>query len=560
MNYTKNIFREFNAEKLEQLRTHPYYSEIREHIISLADEMLENEPPRIRFSTMHSFFTTGSRDAYLTDTEKYFSRMTYLFDAYLLSGDEKYLPELADTVWNVCDFESWSPPWHLQEWSGVAGRRGCLELTSTAVGKTVAEIVYYLEDKLPELVVRRARAELQYRIIDSFANGHPGFCNVKHNWASVCLANVFCVYAYFATDEEIEAQLPRMMRVAENYLSGYEDDGCCSEGLAYWDYGFAHFLIFITMLKDYTDGRINYFDNPKVRKIATFPYRIRLDEVGNTLAFSDTTGGQYRMPSWVAHTLKANYPDFPILENIAPTRLHRNEIRTLFCSDPDCVGDKIGVGNDAFEDVQWYLYHGKNYGLGAKAGHNDEFHNHNDVGSFMVSKNNEISFFDPGVGMYTKEYFDEKTRYLDMLCSSRGHSCPIINGEEQREGNRGICTLYAIKDNHFTFDMRNAYTVSTLESLVRDFDCNDEYFTITDTYRFSEMPTSLTERFVSCVPVTLEDGVIKSGGSSVEFDTDKLDAVVSSEAIRGTKTRTIYYVDLVPKRLDKNMTLKFKFS
>ena len=559
MNYSNKIFKEFNEEKLDQIRNHPYYSDIREAIITEADAMLESELPRIRYSKMHLYVTTGDRYIYQGDTQQYYNRMSTLFYAYLVSGDDKYLPELADTVWNVCDFECWSPPAHVREWSSVASRRRYLEISSTAIAKAMAEIIYYIGDELPELVVRRAKAELRYRVIDSFAEKKPGFCNVKHNWASVCVAGVFCTYLYLATDEEIEAQLPHMIKVADNYLSGYEDDGCCSEGSAYWDYGFSNFLVFASMLKDYTDGRINYFENPKVRKIATFPYRIRLDEAGNTVSFSDTSGGKYKMPSWVAHLLKTNYPDFPILENIPPKKIHRGEIRTLFLSNPNFVGDKISIGNDVFEDVQWYLYHGKNYGLGAKAGHNDEFHNHNDVGSFVVSRNNEVSFFDPGVGVYSKQYFAAETRYLDMLCSSRGHSVPIINGQEQAVGNRGICKMHAIEGNHFTFDMRNAYEIDTLTSLVRDFDCGDEYFTLTDTYTFSEEPTSITERFVSCVPVTLEDGVIKSGSSTIVFDPDELEAKVDSCAVHGTKTKILYYVDFTAKTLKKNISLTFKF-
>lgn len=559
MNNPRNLFREFNDEKLEQVRTHPYFSKIREYILTQADEMIVTDPPRIKYSDLHAYVTTGSRDPYNIAFEPYRARMNMLFQAYLVTGDEKYLPELADTIWNICDMESWCPPAHIQEWSGVAARRKHLELSSTSIGKTLAEIVYYIGDKLPELVTRRTIAEIRYRVIDSFANGTPGFCNVKHNWASVCVANVLCTYLYLATEEEIEAQMPRFMKTIENYLSGYEDDGCCSEGIAYWDFGFSHFVIFASMLKDYTDGKINLFDNPKVRKIAMFPYKIRLDDDGNTLSFSDTSGGKYKMPAWLCHTLKANYPDFPILENTPPERQHRPDIRFLFASNPDMVGGKIPAGNYAFEDVQWFIYHGKNYGVGAKAGHNDEFHNHNDVGSFMVSKDNVVSFCDPGVGQYTKEYFAAETRYLDMLCSSRGHSAPIINGEEQAVGNRGICELHSIEGNHFTFDMKNAYDIPTLKSLVRDFDCQDEYFTLTDTYEFSEAPTSLTERFVSFLPVTYEDGVVKSGNSVVEFNPDDFEVSVHSQAVKGTKIRTLYYVDFTVKALDKNMSLTFKF-
>ena len=559
MNNPRKIYREFNDEKLQQIRNHPYYKEAKENIIAKADQMLLTEPPRIRFSKMHLYVTTGDRDQYEADYFAYFTRLDALYLAYIITEDEKYLPELADTIWNICDFESWARPAHVNETASIAARRRHLALCSTGACGQLAEAVYFLQDKLPELVVRRAKAEIKYRAIDAFAEKKPPFCYVQHNWAAVCVAPMLCTYLYFATDEEIEAQLPAMIQTADNYLSGFGKDGCCTEGVGYWGFGFSEFLIFATMLKDYTDGKINYFDNPIVKKIAMFPYRVRLNK-NDAPAFSDSTGIGYKVSKNIAHILKANYPDYPILENEPLTTAGGS--RLLFCTNPDYeVTDRVELENAIFEKEQWFIYHGKDYAVGAKAGHNDEFHNHNDVGSFAVSKKEVVSFFDPGgSSIYDRQYFAPETRYKNMLCSSRGHSTPIINGEEQKEGNRGICELHAIRENRFTFDMKNAYVVDTLSSLVRDFDCNEEYFTLTDTYKFTEAPTALAERFVSRLPITLDNGVIKSGEATIVFDNDKFDVSFGSYDVTSKITGVIYYVDFIPKSLDRQMSFTFKFN
>ena len=375
------------------------------------------------------------------------------------------------------------------------------------------------------------------------------------------MAGVLCVYLHLATDEEIEKQLPRMMKVIDLYLSGFGDDGCCSEGVGYWAYGFENFLIFASMLKDYTDGKINYYDNPKVKKIAAFPYRVILDYNNNCITFSDCSKSQFVMDNWVAHTIKANYPDFPLRSNNPPTEPVAS-LRDLVCCNPDYKPEKIETGNDVFEDAEWFIYHGNNYAMGAKAGHNGEFHNHNDVGSFMVSKDNVITFCDTGAGLYEKQYFAPETRYSNLLCSSRGHSVPIINGEEQKEGKRGERSIYALDENYFSFDMKRGYDIPTLKSLKRDFKCTEEYFTLTDTYEFSEMPTALCERFVSHEPIVYEDGVIKTGNSTLVFDNDAFDVQIGSEEVILiiNKPKTIYYVDLIPKSLSKNMTFEFKIT
>ena len=559
MNYPRNIFREFNDEKLNEIRNHPYYKEIREKIIKKADDILETPLPRIRFSELHMYVTTGNRNIFQSNYNKYHYGMEYLFQAYLITEDEKYLPELADIIWNICNFESWTVPAHVDENLPIKERRRFLDLASTALARDMSEVIYYIGDKLPELVTRRAKAELQYRIIDSYAERDWPFEFVKHNWASVCMTGVLCVYLNIATDEEIEAQLPRMMKVIDLYLSGFEDDGCCSEGISYWNYGFQNFLIFASMLKDYTDGRINYFDNPKVKKVASFPYRVILDDNNNCLTFSDASVSRYNMDNWVAHTIKANYPDFPLRSN-NPLTEPVASLRYLMCCNPDYECEKIKIGNDIFEDVQWFIYHGNNYALGAKAGHNGEFHNHNDVGSFMVSRDNEVTLCDTGAGLYTKQYFADETRYSHLLCSSLGHSVPIINGEEQKEGKRGEAQIYEIRDNRFAFNMKHAYVVPSLTSLKREFECDADGFNLTDTFEFSKMPSALCERFVSHAPITIEDGVIKTGGTTIAFNADEFDVRIGSEEVVLiiNKPKTIYFVELAPKQLNTNMKLSFR--
>ncbi len=558
MNNPRKIYRQFTDEKLEQVRTHPYFAVAKEALIKKADDMLENEPPRIRFSKIHLYVTTGDRATFENDYFHYFDRARTMYLAYLITEEDKYLTELSDTIWNICNFESWTLPAHIQETATIERRRNFIALFSAAAGGTLSEILYFIGDKLPELVVRRAKAEIQYRIIDSFANHDCPFEHVRHNWAAVCISAVLCTYLYMATEEEIEAQLPRMTATADRYLSGFGDDGCCSEGVSYWGYGFSNFVTFAAMLKDYTDGKINYFENPKVKKVAWFPYRVRLNE-NDSLSFSDGGGIGYKVDKAVAHVLKENYPDYPIIEN-GPITHAPGGSRGFFCVNPDYAVKNTTPTSEVFENVQWFIHHGKNYAVGAKAGHNDEFHNHNDVGSFCLSKDGVVAFTDPGVGTYTKQYFAAETRYRDhMICASRGHSAPIINGLEQVEGNRGICEVHELNENNFVFDMKSAYVIDTLSSLVREFKCEEEYFTLTDTYEFTEAPTALTERFVSRLPVTFEDGVVKSGNSIIEFNADVFDVTVASAPAGGVTKKTIYYIDFMPRKIGNKMSFTFKF-
>ena len=564
------IFREFTPEKLEQIRLHPYYKKARETIIERADHYTVTDPPLIKFSKIHLYVKNGNREIFEHDYEEYETRLHTLFLAYLISEDEKYVESLTDIMWNICDFESWSIPAHVSEERTIEQRRRNLDLCSCIMGYRLSEIVYLLGDKLPELVTRRVKDEVRYRVIDSFAKCEDDkryfWLTETNNWAAVCIAGVLCSYLYLATDEEIEAQLPRMTTIADNYLRGFESDGCCTEGYGYWNYGFSFFCVFAKMLADYTDGRINYFENEKVRKIAMFQQNIRLNDT-QCLSFSDG-GLNFEPYIWLSHFLKKIYPEMqlPALPkecvtdySTAPLK-HCAPIRYLLWTDPDILGENVAPKSHIFTDAQWFLYHSAEYSLGAKAGHNKEFHNHNDVGSFIVSKGGRVTFCDPGGGEYTADYFG-KNRYTIFVTSARAHSVPIINGIYQSFGKREGGVIIA-DENRFKFSMKGGYEIDTLTSLTRDFECLENRIKLTDVFDFSEQPTSVAERFISLIPIKQGDGCLICGDSILTYDKDLFTVSFGSEIVprKGGIKETVYYVDLTCNRLNNHLELTFEIK
>jgi hypothetical protein len=206
------------------------------------------------------------------------------------------------------------------------------------------------------------------------------------------------------------------------------------------------------------------------------------------------------------------------------------------------------------------LYHGEKYSLGAKAGHNNEFHNHNDVGSFLISKGGRVTFCDPGGGEYTKDYFGPN-RYSIFVTSGRAHSVPVINGEYQTFGKReGSVEIF--EDNRFKFSMKGGYEIDSLSSLTRDFECLDDGVRLTDVFEFSDTPVSVTERFVSLLPLEEKDGKILCGESSLSFDKENFDVSFGMETVsrKGGVKENVYYVDLSARQLDKSLKLSFEIK
>jgi hypothetical protein len=71
--------------------------------------------------------------------------------------------------------------------------------------------------------------------------------------------------------------------------------------------------------------------------------------------------------------------------------------------------------------------------LAAKAGHNDESHNHNDIGSFVVAYNGRPLLIDPGAGTYTRQTFGPD-RYQIWTMQSSWHNTPAPAGHPQAAG------------------------------------------------------------------------------------------------------------------------------
>ena len=66
--------------------------------------------------------------------------------------------------------------------------------------------------------------------------------------------------------------------------------------------------------------------------------------------------------------------------------------------------------------------------LAAKAGHNAENHNQNDVGSFVLHVDGESLIREPGRGLYSRDYFSPR-RYENVFANSFGHSVPRVGGQ-----------------------------------------------------------------------------------------------------------------------------------
>jgi hypothetical protein len=98
--------------------------------------------------------------------------------------------------------------------------------------------------------------------------------------------------------------------------------------------------------------------------------------------------------------------------------------------------------------------------LAVKGGHNDEHHNHNDVGSVVVALGGVPVLVDPGRPTYTAQTFGPG-RYAIWTMRSDWHNVPRIRGTRQSHGRhhaaRDVSVIITDDTSALTLDLAAAY-------------------------------------------------------------------------------------------------------
>ncbi len=504
-----------DKKKIQQIKEHPYYSE---DIIRLNEmyEKIKDKPIEALTKSQYFIFReTGNRSKFEL---KYFERRTKLnicFIEYLLYEREDDLKRLEDIIWVICGEFSWALPAHIG-WENAEEDMTCIDLFASETGQTLSEVLYILEDKLSEYIKTIMKYEINRRIIEPFEKRTQGWETViTNNWAAVCASSVGMTFIYCAPEKykKIEG---RIMGALEHFLSGYGDDGICTEGLGYWDYGFGYYTFFAQLLFEFSDGKTDIMNSEKVREIAQFQQRMYLS--GNTvISFSDC-GRHLCFKKGLTHKLKEIFPDCVAVPNMKYEEkdfcgyLNRFPVclRDLLWSKPEYAENcTVQHMEKYYPEAQWYTNITDKFGFAAKAGNNDEPHNHNDIGSFIIAADNKMYIAEIGVGEYTKDYFGEG-RYNCLCCSSKGHSVPIIDNHLQLAGKEYHGQVLKAQNGQFILDISKAYDVDGLKSVIRTFSVRETGVELNDKFDFDDgEPHNIQECFISLIEPEECDGYIK---------------------------------------------------
>ncbi|KRA97441.1 hypothetical protein ASD83_09910 [Devosia sp. Root685] len=519
-------------------------------LLARAAEDASAPVPALPARLYHEFRETGRREGY-EDAQRQRRSMLYrLVLAEWLEGQGRFVEAIEDVLWARLEETNWAWPAHARGLDRFDDPT--LDLAAAMTALDMAEIDFLVGDRLSVNLRSRLRVEVERRAIGPFLNRndhwwlHTTPQKQVNNWTAVCVAGAVGAALYLETDTGRLAEIvTRGLHSLADYLETFDREGGSSEGPDYWTYGFGNYVVLAQLLHVRTGGAIDLLEGDYLRDIAQFPLRTMLAP-GVWVSFSDSDHN----PSFHAGLLShlSGHLDLPGLAGLGMKNDFAVEIFNQFVwplrqfawplaedAEPAALG-----AHDWYDEMGWMISrldpkNPKALRLAAKGGHNDEMHNQNDVGSFVVVAGGRVVLTDPGRGRYSKAYFGGD-RYQNLFASSLGHSVPVINGQEQAAGCAHGATVvehvHSDAADRLVIDMASAYPAAAdVEKLQRSVslkrDVPGGVVTLEDSFQFRTGAGDFQSVVVTPLSARVDgDSVLvgdAEGGVRIDFDASALD-------------------------------------
>jgi hypothetical protein len=291
--------------------------------------------------------------------------------------------------------------------------------------------------------------------------------------------------------------------------------------VAYWHYGLINFIALSELLRARSHGAIDLLAGEEMRRIAAYPAKMLLS--GPWFAsFSDCDEQVSFNPGLLAR-MADRTGDSSLRGLLAHPERRKGDWRLTMMlrnilwwdaaesAEPEVADALLPVGGVARLAAR--ASDGAMVVLAAKAGHNAEHHNQNDIGSFIVHVDGENLLTDPGRGLYSRFYFGP-LRYENIFANSYGHSVPRIGGQLQKPGAEFRGQLLGVErhangSKEARIELARAYGLEGLETLERELlltagDGQASTITLHDRFSLSGTPIELEEALVTWYDVDVD--------------------------------------------------------
>ncbi len=511
--------------------------------------LLDCQWPSLPATLFLEFNRMGNRTNYQNACFQRRNQLGKLVIAECVENKGRFLDEIANGIWAICEETYWGVPAHVHLQKDESGlpdvSEPTVDLFAAETGALLAWTYYLLEDKLDAispLVNKRIELEIKRRIIDVCLERDDfwwmGLSRVRtvNNWNPwVCSNWLTCVLIIENDPQKRVDSVYKIMRCLDEFINPYPRDGGCDEGPGYWGRAGASLYDCLELLQSATQGKVDIFDEPLIQEMGRYIYRVYVDN-GYYINFADASAKagsntyvtfrygksikDQRMQGFAAYHFHKSNP-----EKTAPSFSGKAMGRTLpaiftykelleakpkFSPEPDYWFYDLEVMLARSTDEN-----GKGLYIAAKGGHNNESHNHNDVGNFIVYSDGWPALIDVGVETYTKKTFSGQ-RYEIWTMQSAYHNLPVINGIMQHNGRQFKATDVQYNSNkkrvEFELNLTKAYPEDAgVKSWKRKITFNrNKDITLTDQYMLDKTEKPLQYTLMTWAEPTIDKaGIIR---------------------------------------------------
>jgi hypothetical protein len=522
--------------------------EVRNSAIHKGEDALKCDWPVIRATDYLEFTRSGNRQVMEQPQNIRVQAVRDLALAELIEGKGRFIEPLVNGVWAICEQSSWMLSACLNLQKTGAGLPDpdeyVIDLTVGDIGAMMSWIHYYFAsefDKINPNIAKRLQKEVKQRVLDPYYTRNDfwwmGFNGgMVNNWNVWVNYNVMQCILLMETDRKKRADnIYKAMLSIDKFINYYPADGGCDEGPGYWGHAGGKLFEGLELLYSATNKAVDLFQNELIKDIGRYIYRAYIGDPyfvnfadasakgsinpGLVYRYGKTIGDEALQGFGTFYAQKSN------MSGIVPSGTLEVVVRNLFDAK-EIVSGKSGeslileswlpesqfvMARDRENSKEGFLF-------AAKGGYNDESHNHNDVGTFILYYNGLPVLIDVGVGTYTRQTFSAE-RYSIWTMQSGYHNLPVINGIEQKNGKQYAARKVAFRSNaktvEFSLDIAGAYPGEAhVKTWKRKYILQRGIsFTINDQYNLSENTGKNALHFMtSCKATITRTGTVRLEG------------------------------------------------
>lgn len=511
-------------------------------LIEAAESYLGYSWPTITASSFMAFKKYGDRKCM---ENLHFARRTALSSLVfgeLCENKGRFIEDIVNGLFAICEETFWglSAHWYKEIGNIPHPESPYIDLFAAETAEHVAMTYHLLKAPLSEYcpeIIDRIEYELERRIKkpylecrDFYWMGYIDTGRPPNNWNPWILSNILSVYLLTECDKtRLASAIEKMFVEIDFYFCGLPADGGCDEGPSYWGRAGASLFEFIYELKQATGGKLDIFDNEKLRGVPSYMKKVHIKNADFICVADCTVAPKTNLGPFIyAFGKETNQADVVSLGKEV-TFAEGDACKRNFALNGEGYRRRIYVHNwisemekskaeslkhdpvELMEALQIAVHREGDFCLVAKGGHNRESHNHNDVGSFSLYFDGEAVLCDVGIGTYTKQTFSDR-RYEIPWTRSLTHNVPEINGVEQRNGEEFAADSFEAKEGCVKVSFAGAYPEEAgVSALTREYKLEADSLTFTDKFDFITDKKQVVETLVTCLDVKIEGNSVILG-------------------------------------------------